>query len=148
MVVNMASFLRVPGRVPGGPGGSGHNMPPPPRGPLPAGTDWVLNPQNAAVILSGCQIDSLGNVERGQANIFLEQLPATLVVEGSHGLAYADLPPRARALCCERTSAPQGRATLSRHVRLAPLPNRASTETGCPSAAATRQSGTPPTPLC
>ena len=124
MVVNMASFLRVPGRVPGGPGGSGHNMPPPPRGPMPAGTDWVLNPQNAAVILSGCQIDSLGNVERGQANIFLEQLPATLVVEGSHGFAYAALPPAPCSRSLSRalsTSAPQGRASRSRHVRLAPL---------------------------
>ena len=84
----MASFLRVPGRVPGGPGGSGHNRPPPPRGPLPPGTDWVLNPQNAAVIISGCQVDSLGNKERA-ANVYLEQLPAILVVERSQGFGYA-----------------------------------------------------------
>jgi hypothetical protein len=88
VVNNMASFLRVPGRVPGGPGGSGHNRPPPPRGPLPPGTDWVLNPQNAAVIISGCQVDSLGNKERA-ANVYLEQLPAILVVERSQGFGYA-----------------------------------------------------------
>jgi hypothetical protein len=89
VVNNQASFLRVPNhRIPGGPGGSGHFAPPPPRGPLPPGTGWVLDPQNAAVIISGCQIDSLGNKERN-ANIYLEQLPAILVVERSQGFAYA-----------------------------------------------------------
>jgi hypothetical protein len=61
-------------------------MPPPPRGPLPAGTGWVKDPQNAAVIISGCQIDSLGNKERN-ANIYLEQIPAILVVERGQGFA-------------------------------------------------------------
>ena len=40
------------------------------------------------MILSGCQIDSYGNKERA-ANVYLEQIPAVLVVERSQGFAYA-----------------------------------------------------------
>eukprot|EP01050_Picozoa_sp_SAG11_P027563 SAG11_NODE_7029_length_1205_cov_2.095841_1_plen_110_part_00 len=48
----------------------------------------MMDPQNAAVIINGCQIDSLGNKERN-ANIYLEQLLVILVVERSQGFAYA-----------------------------------------------------------
>ena len=61
---------------------------PPTSGPLPNGTSWLLNPQDATIIIDACQVDSLGNKER-QANVWLEQLPAVLVVDRCTGFAYA-----------------------------------------------------------
>jgi hypothetical protein len=83
VVLNRASFLSAPCVNCSEP-----TVNPPPRGPLPAGTRWEGNPQASTIILDSCQIDSDGNKER-QANIWLEEIPAILVVQNSQGFAYA-----------------------------------------------------------
>lgn len=85
VVLNKASFLRVPGHL-SHYDGAGSGMPPG-HGPLPPGTNWDADPQSSTIILDACQIDSDGNHER-QANVWLEQLPAILVVERCQGFAY------------------------------------------------------------
>ena len=88
VVLNRASFLCVPAPAPP------HScMPPPKRGPLPAGTHFTNVPQGSSILLDNCQIDSYETVGPGalawNASIYLEEIPQVLVVTQSLGLAYS-----------------------------------------------------------
>ena len=87
IVVNKASFLHTYDDHCSNCSHHTGRLTPPGRGPLPPGTAWQGDPQGASIILDRCSIDSYGNDER-QTNIWLEQLPAILVVESSAGFAY------------------------------------------------------------
>eukprot|EP01048_Picozoa_sp_COSAG05_P002173 COSAG05_NODE_83_length_20755_cov_5.928011_4_plen_282_part_00 len=88
VVVNKASFLCAPANrshwMEHGSHGYKNCMPPPAAGPLPPNTEASTR---AEIIIDSCELDSYGNKERN-ATIFLEAIPARIVIRNSRGFNY------------------------------------------------------------
>jgi hypothetical protein len=89
VVVNFASFLCAhAGRskwATGMPGGYKNCHPPPQFGALPNGTNASTS---GMIVIDSCLLDSCGNHDR-YANIYLEALPAQIILRNSRGFDFA-----------------------------------------------------------